>query len=1620
MSTPPQDPNSSKQRPCSGSCSHSDCDSLDQNAAHTDIGGSPFDEYSSALLRMIPQQCTLGGTDAGEANRGQSPLSRATRSCDESAPHSAPTTLDAWSPAELHRGRPSGAEGNRIPKRVSTGLPDVAPSMAPLPPLLSRNQTVPSNGRDRGSRPVSMALALHSNFNGKLLRRRRQNVPGEGSESNSVAMLVPGSGGDYEERLSVTDGTLSRPTKPVGISRPTGIERDAETDAEVLESEIAPLLRSSDATAERAGTAGVPMTIRGEQMEGTAVGIIWPLTMMLERLAERTARLRCRITGLLTEPQIKVLKATIAYGVASLFAFVPFLRSWLGDPSFMSPHLVVNATIWFHAAKTRSGLTEGAVVGLIWLVTAVCVSYISLGITEYLHEQYVDTTPLPSHRHGHGSGNESVGALDNHRMPGYWDTHPLAKASKVASLTLMFAITWVVAFFKANSNRPSVKTAAAIANVTIYIVFCREMPLVNYQVALKHSGSPAAGLSRNALGNGNGEGDETEPDWPFPSDKVTLGESVGQKAIHTLVALCVGILISCTVGWWVAHRTAADQLRKQLCKTFSSLSDLVEQLSRPFIVSHDEVGGDGLGAAMPKLLGKTKSEGLRATLRGHRKQTLSLRDSLEAMLLEPSETYMWCHRGDISRLVRRLDGLSIQLCSMGSGIELQHGLWNRHANTAPASGDGQQEAATRTMLLVMNRMSGPIAMLAASCQKSIKRLHDLLDTSLAPQSAKSKSENIPAVALAAINQQVATIRDEMNQAMREFEMQYETAIDAITEGIFTHSSSNTSPLASSSPEAPSATSHSSSHSRQQQQQRIGDIMKSAKANSPPPSALTPAEEQLFVVFFFVFGLREFATQLYKTLPYVRLACQPLPPRSRLIRAALSKPQFLMHRLRQGIRWARHLAQGLVHTGATTALESQQELNSFDPKALHNPRPQNRWQQFGYRLWKFGVWLRQPNVRFAFKCAILITLLGIPAFYSWDSYVWFRTYRGEWMLISASAILVPTVGASSLTGIYRILGNCAGGAFAYVVYETSQGNSLIAYTMSVLFSIPCYHLMLNTGYPRIGQLMLVTYGVILINKWISTDDEKVGIGQLAISRTVSVSLGVTAGLLFTIYIWPYEARVRLRQAISLWLLSASVLYDRLWRLGWSSYAIRGEAAVVASTPSGCAEDPAADPLDVPITPAPRDVGSGSGGEQQEANKEPISTVREYLQMEVYLQQALTEIGGLLSDTQNEPRLKGPLPIEHYRNVLTACQRLLDAMVSARWSMLPISTSLTSVQELYDIDMGDQHSYLDHTATGSLQWTPASELSLGLYERGINSSSVVTTPGVDSYGARMPYGPSPSTPFTSMSARRLTVGSDIMSSYLDLPLVYASSTMTDTRKLQSVPHDVHRFGRYHYPNKSFPQSSVVATSNNNSVPTSGMPTVDRTTHPNSPAIRAHQATANNSNNTPHQSLVNVSSSMGPAIDGAGYDDLDINYNLIGAKIYYELLLPTAREREQLDGLVTLSLYVLASALILKMPLPPLLPPVTTAYEQLTDHIQKLIIPKMTQELEDITSTTDNDDNDEVHQGNEGAVESVISRKRYVFYYTHVLLAGEIVRELDCLGQEMQKLYGCLNPSRYPATP
>ncbi|KAJ2862261.1 hypothetical protein FB639_005410 [Coemansia asiatica] len=354
------------------------------------------------------------------------------------------------------------------------------------------------------------------------------------------------------------------------------------------------------------------------------------------------------------------------------------------------------------------------------------------------------------------------------------------------------------------------------------------------------------------------------------------------------------------------------------------------------------------------------------------------------------------------------------------------------------------------------------------------------------------------------------------------------------------------------------------------------------------------------------------------------------------------------------------------------------------------------------------------------------------------------------------------------------------------------------------------------------------------------------------------------MIVTLYVWPYEARVRVRQALSWWVLTAAVLYERLWNTLWSHDA--------KTSNEWCA----------------------------------VATVREYLDSELQLQSALVEVRALVEHTLNEPRLKGPFPTEKYQRIVNACQRLLDAMVAARWVMLPMPMALV----------------VDH---GRCSASSSSSLSCSSVRSGLDN---------DDHRRHM------------LPAARLSQEEDMSESsgrsrsrlsLLDLPIALASTVLIE-REQQGMDSRLAMF---------------TATAKSTPLPS-------------------------------------------PSSDNVSDGDCDQeDIAAIRQAVETELLRQTSSEREHRDSLVSLTMYVFASALVLKTPLPAVLPPIYAAQRRVAEAMEHLLGVDTV--------------NQQINADDSALVQRVVARTRYVFYYTQVMIGWELVQELSIIGRLLRELYG-----------
>lgn len=138
-------------------------------------------------------------------------------------------------------------------------------------------------------------------------------------------------------------------------------------------------------------------------------------------------------------------------------------------------------------------------------------------------------------------------------------------------------------------------------------------------------------------------------------------------------------------------------------------------------------------------------------------------------------------------------------------------------------------------------------------------------------------------------------------------------------------------------------------------------------------------EDVFLVYFFVFNMMEFARELIPLVESVRAL-------------SLAKEK------------KRTLFSLIVQLFKRTPLSKASNTNSFIPNerhkmdTLHTPLPKTKWRQMVLRVWKTFSLFKLQKIRYAIKATGAVILLATPAFLD-STGDWFREWRMEWALIT---------------------------------------------------------------------------------------------------------------------------------------------------------------------------------------------------------------------------------------------------------------------------------------------------------------------------------------------------------------------------------------------------------------------------------------------------------------------------------------------------------------------------------------------------------------------------------------------------------------------------------------------
>ncbi|KAI8975119.1 hypothetical protein BDF20DRAFT_876954 [Mycotypha africana] len=1000
----------------------------------------------------------------------------------------------------------------------------------------------------------------------------------------------------------------------------------------------------------------------------------------------------------LTYKRRMVLKCSIAYLLGSAFTFIPLFQNMLSPSARLLSQIIATVTVFFSASKTVGGMVEAVLYGLAFTIFASLVSMLSMLLAVYLRSQ-------------------------NH----YVISSCITLAFWLAGSTFLWS------FLKAHYNKPALATGCGLGSMIMFPVLVKEgseipevfdSTYIEEMFALVTIGTGISAFVCWFI-------------WP-----VTATSKLRSDINDTLAA--VRILLKLLTKTFLldkdlpdfkandnlqnainSHRTSFTSLKSSLNDAkkeyynfdiwthADEYDDIVNSLQRLTLhigglrsscgLQFDVMKNSNSGNSAIKT--KTSTTKYGSTSNGQQQQVMNDADTFN--ITTANETTASKNKNQIYHIVKATDhrkkleyelkkeqtlsAMSIASPTYGN-ITPSH-YFNEHQQLPlleriPINGilsstyefpeEGIESIVEEGPLVqFIKTVRGPMKSLAFTCKQTIVHLQ-----------ARFTRQNTAATP------SFSLMRQTLAMAMSLFEESQQLALTRMYRRKMMSKSKN-----------------------DEQDQQKGEQSNATSTNTINPREIQshlmtqfPAED-VFLVYFFVFNLLEFAKELMCLVECAQNLFEDdeLNDRGyihRIIRNYLFTPFWIVCCCfygRQPLSSQQpRQSEGdddkssTLPTGVGVSLSTQDfrsinrkvSVDSFIPNnnntfnTLHTPKPRTKMRQVLLNLWGFFSWFRQHTVRYGLKSAFVVVLISSLAFIP-PTREYFSTWKMDWTLITVMAVMTPTVGGTNEVAVLRVFATILGSLIAVLIYTFLPHQGPLLLFMSWAFSVPCFWLIQNHKHGRFGLFALLAYNLIVPFMYNHRSEElPYDVQTLAFMRCATVSAGVIIGLIVTAYIWPFEARKELRKGLSDFLIRLSWLYKQLVseyaednsHLVSTSISIQSKrttnevkniqySELVRQAIGKNDTEPRSDSSSCSMPTESKRLFT-SRQELEVLARHKIVRSLQFQHLELSLQVSLVELQGLLAYAPNEPRLKGPFPVKTYQAMLTSCQNILDKLLSIR--------------------------------------------------------------------------------------------------------------------------------------------------------------------------------------------------------------------------------------------------------------------------------------------------------------------------------------------------------------------
>jgi hypothetical protein len=247
------------------------------------------------------------------------------------------------------------------------------------------------------------------------------------------------------------------------------------------------------------------------------------------------------------------------------------------------------------------------------------------------------------------------------------------------------------------------------------------------------------------------------------------------------------------------------------------------------------------------------------------------------------------------------------------------------------------------------------------------------------------------------------------------------------------------------------------------------------------------------------------------------------------------------------------------------------------------------------------------------------------------------------------IVAPKFGNTYSAAIWRVIGTIFGAIWAVCAVIASRNNIYAIVAFSLVIGLVMYYVRLNSPYPRVGIVSLVTFIVVVFNQYYDSNGVLEDVYRIAYTRAIMVVVGVIFGLVMSRALWPYLARQSLRKHLATTLENFGLVYTKI------------SNTFVSLSPTNVDDDIVAQDSEIfdAANPSTRTSQIKLEPQKKEQKKTVSLSPGEETEFAMLrLQVALSQLKQLVLDSKEEPRIKGKFPAAIFNNIIGLLQHILD--------------------------------------------------------------------------------------------------------------------------------------------------------------------------------------------------------------------------------------------------------------------------------------------------------------------------------------------------------------------------